>query len=72
MQQCQHCGAPIEQYTRICPHCGRSRFEPPTPPKKTFIMVIQNFSLLHNFFNYCRYSEYWFFSNAIYEYRHKL
>ena len=34
MQQCQHCGAPIEQYTRICPHCGRSRFEAPTPPKK--------------------------------------
>ncbi|MCO4328733.1 zinc ribbon domain-containing protein [Staphylococcus hyicus] len=34
MHKCKHCGAPIERYSRICPHCGHSRFEPPTPPKK--------------------------------------
>ncbi|UEX90308.1 hypothetical protein [Staphylococcus ratti] len=39
METCKHCGASLKKYTRMCPHCGHSRFEPisPSKPKSSFL-----------------------------------
>lgn len=41
MKTCKHCGAPLEPYKRICPHCGHSQFDTPPPPKYNTSFMIK-------------------------------